>query len=153
MQCDDEKNTVVLMGTKRKESSTFLPGEGISEGRWMLWLANGAWTQREEWGKYVSAGREAGVWEVVHFQCLKWSQRELDPQQWDSCKGIPARDSWDCSRLALTVESRNLTSTTSATTWGCLFFNTGMRFSEKRRGSACLYFWIPTWSALDNRLY
>ena len=48
MQDDDEKNIVVLLGNKCKESSTFLPGEGISEGRWVLRLASGAWTQQEE---------------------------------------------------------------------------------------------------------
>lgn len=48
MHGDGEKNTVVLQGNKHKENSTFLPGEWISEGRWVLWVANGAWTQQEE---------------------------------------------------------------------------------------------------------
>lgn len=48
VQGDDEKNTVVLLGNKHKESSTFLPDEGTSEGRWVLQLPNGAWTQQEE---------------------------------------------------------------------------------------------------------
>lgn len=39
-----KKNTIILLGNKCKGNSKFLPGERISEGRWVLCVANGVWT-------------------------------------------------------------------------------------------------------------
>lgn len=43
-----KKNAVVLLGNKHKGDITFLSGEGVSEGRWVLGVANRTWTQQEE---------------------------------------------------------------------------------------------------------
>lgn len=56
-----------LLGNKPKGDSTLLPGEGVSEGRWMLGVANRTWTQQEERGKYVSSGHESDKRLIFHI--------------------------------------------------------------------------------------